>query len=225
MFCSNCGQATNDNEKFCNKCGSDLKSLNSEKKQTFTKKKRKTPILLIVLLVITFLIILGQIMSGVGNNLPTSSSEQSKNSLTYITKDEIIKGKDWEINVNDVYFAQRINPPDQSGFYTYYQVKDTSNTYLCITLNAKNLSNLELKASSIATVKVKYNNNYTYTSFSAIPDKTTGFTYTNIYNVKPLTNSTIYYFAEMPNTISEETETPIQIEIKFENKTYYYNFR
>ena len=40
--------------------------------------------------------------------------------------------------------GKRINPSIQPMFYTYYQVKDTNNTYLCVILEAKNNSTLDL---------------------------------------------------------------------------------
>lgn len=76
-------------------------------------------------------------------------------------------------------------------FYTYYQVKDTSNTYLCVTLDCKNISSLELGADKVATVKAKYKDQYTYSSFSAIENGTLGFSYTNIIKIDPLTSKKV----------------------------------
>ena len=61
--------------------------------------------------------------------------------------------------------------------------------------------------------------------FSAIPDDTTGFTYSNITNIKPLTSQKIYYLMEMPKNISDETNTPVEIHIKVNDTTYIYKYR
>ena len=160
-----------------------------------------------------------------GTGKLTSEATSKEIQREYIKSGEIIKTKDWEVKISEVKFGQRINPSIQPMFYTYYQVKDTSNTYLCVILEAKNNSTLELGADKVATVKTKYNNKYTYTSFSAIEDANLGFTYTNITNIKPLTSRNIYYLAEMPKTIEGETNTPIELEIKIDNATYYYKVR
>ena len=110
-------------------------------------------------------------------------------------------------------------------FSSHYQVDDSSNTYLYVILKCKNTSSIDLDASSVADVTVKYNNDYTYSSFSTIPDKTTGFTYSDLTNIKPLTSQKIYYLAEMPKSISKEKDTPIEINIKVDDKTYVYNYR
>lgn len=231
MFCKNCGNQIDEGSKFCDKCGQSVESPNNiyNSPPTKNKQKKKLSIPMIILIIIIILGILGAISS---NHTPTnsdnnssSSIETSKNEKKYISLNEAISGKDWDITIKDIYFGQKIEPPEKPMFYNYYQVKDTNNTYLCIVIDAKNKSNLDLSASNVATLKVKYKDSYTYTSFSAIPDNSLGFTYTNITNIKPLTNNSIYYLAEMPNTISTETDTPIELELKFENQNYYYKYR
>ena len=231
MFCKNCGKEITNDGKYCQHCGKEINN-SIDEYSSIKNKKKVTQIRpsTVILLIFVILILLG---IGISSSLPTSSNTQQDSVNNYnsisnsneIKIGEVITGKDWEFSVKDVTFGQRINPPDASGFYTYYQVDNTDNTYLCIVLNVKNLSELDLRASKFATLKVKYNNQYTYTSFSAIPDKTTGFTYTNITNIKPLTSDTIYFLSEMPKNISNEKDTNIQIEIKSEDKTYIYNYR
>ena len=164
--------------------------------------------------------------NGISDITGVSTSNSTKsNNVKSISLDENIIGKDVEISIESADFSQKVEPPVKNMFYNYYQVDDSSNTYLYIILNCKNTSTIDLKASSIANVTVKYNNNYTYSSFSAIPDDTLGFTYTNITNIKPLTSQKIYYLAEMPKSIADETDTPVEIDIKVDNTTYKYQYR
>ena len=160
----------------------------------------------------------------VDNTVKTSTGNKQEEKK-YINVGEAIQAKDWEIKLTETKFNQRIDPPEQPMFYTYYQVKDTDNTYLCIILEAKNLSELSLGSDNVATVSVKYNDKYNYSSFSTIEDSNTGFTYTSITNIKPLTSKKIYYLAEMPKNIANETDTPVEIEIKVGNNKYYYKLR
>lgn len=234
MFCKKCGKELSESENFCPQCGTPTieQPASVTSNSTTPKKKTKTTspaVVIIVILVVLFL--LGIIISISSMNSVLNETEGSSitpvinNTNPTITAEDVVTGKDWEFKIKDIVFSQRINPPSTPSFYTYYQVKDTNNTYLCITLDVKNLSELDLSASNFATVKVKYDNKYTYSSFSAIPDKVLGFTYTNITNIKPLTSDTLYFLSEMPKNIADETNTPIQIEIKCEDKTYIYNYR
>lgn len=226
--CKECGTEISSSAKVCPKCG-------KEQRNFFQKH--------IVLTVIVVLIIFGMIISQTsstpnnhtiianGNAVDDviTNNSTDKQSTTDIVKNinigDTIQGKDWEITISEVNFAQRIEPPEKDMFYNYYQVDDTSNTYLYVILDCKNISSLELSADSIARVKAKYNNNYTYSSFSAIPDKTLGFTYTNITRIKPLTTDKVYFLAEMPNSISTETDTPVEIDIEFEKQNYVFQYR
>ena len=219
--CKYCQSEIDEKVKVCPNCKKDLRNY-------FLQHKAFT--------VIIGLILLGMITSNMllktntsetsttGNTTNDTSTKKEKQKK-YVNIGDNIQSKDWEIKILETKFGQRINPPTQPAFYTYYQVKDTNNTYLCVVLEAKNISSLELDADSIATIKAKYDNNYTYSSFSAIEDGNLGFTYTNITNIKPLTSKKIYYLAEMPKTIENEQDTPIEIEMKIDNTTYYYKIR
>lgn len=243
MYCKNCEKELEEGTKYCPNCGAHIgviSTSNTQQKnenENKTKQKKNVSLPAIILSLMIFFGIIGAITA---NNISptqtqlvssdeTTSDETVKNNneplKTFVTLDQNIEGKDWNITIKNVYFGQRIDPPNKPYFYNYYQVDDTSKTYLCIVLDAQNKSNLELRAEKAATVNVKYDNNYSYSSFSAIPDKNLGFTYTSITNIKPLTTDPIYYLAEMPQTAEIETDKPIEIEIKIDNTTYYYQYR
>lgn len=215
--CKECGNEISSSAKICPSCGKD--------NRIFLVKHK----VLSYIIILCIIVIIGALASSNNNNNTdstiTSVNTTESNKNTSIAMGDIVTEKDWEFSIEDTYFGQRINPPTQPSFYNYYQVDDTNNTYLCIVLNAKNISTVELKADDFANVKVKYNNNYTYSSFSVSPDKNLGFTYSNITSIKPLTSDKVYFLVEMPNSVSTETDTPISIEIKVNNTTYYYQYR
>ena len=221
--CKECGAEISSSAKECPKCG-------KEQRNIITKHPIISVIVAIGLLgVFTYIVTPkpnyeSTISRNTNNTETTNSKEQTEETLK-ISIGDIITGKDWEINLESVNFSQKVEPPVKNLYYNYYQVKDSSNTYLYIVLNCKNISTLDLEASAAAAMTVKYDNKYTYSSFTAIPDDTLGFTYTSLTKVKPLTSQKIYYLAEMPKNISEETDTTIDINIKFENKTYIYQYR
>ncbi len=155
------------------------------------------------------------------DNTTTSVSQQNN----IVNIGDVIKGKDVEVSVESAQFAQDVLPPNKGIYYTHYQVDDSSNTYLYVILNCKNISTIDIDADSVASIKVKYKDSYTYKSFSAVPDDSLGFTYSSITNIKPLTSQKIYYLAEMPKSIADETDTPVTIEIEVDNKTYTCKYR
>lgn len=158
------------------------------------------------------------------NDSPVQSSvvEEKK----YIKLGETITTKDWEITIDSAQFSQKVEAPQQSGYFShYYQVGDSDNTYLYVVLNCKNISTLDMMADKVADVNVKYKNDYQYSSFSAMPDRQLGFTYTNITSIKPLTSDKIYYLSEMPKSIEDDTDSPIEIYINVNSETFIYKYR
>lgn len=216
--CKYCQVEIDDKAKVCPNCKRDLRNFFEQH-----------VVLTVILLLIIIPGVIGTII--IGNTIDTISTNNGETSIIkapekkYINIGENVQSKDWEIKITEVKFGQRINPPTQPMFYSYYQVKDTSNTYLCVVLECKNISTLELGADTVAIVKAKYKDQYTYSSFSAIEDRTLGFTYTNIRNIDPLTSKKVYYLAEMPKMIEDEQDTPVEIEIKINNDIYYYKVR
>ena len=183
-----------------------------------------------VIIVYNMYFAVGKALKEVGDaiddatGVSSSSSTKSEETKT-ISAGETITGKDVEISIESASFSQKVEPPTKPMYYEYYQVKDSNNTYLYIVLNCKNTSTIDLSASSIANVTAKYNNNYTYSSFSTIPNDTLGFTYTSLTKIKPLTSQKIYFLMEMPKNIADETDTPVEINIKVDNTTYKYQYR
>ncbi len=222
--CKECGADISTTARECPKCG-------KEQRNIITKHPIISTIMLLFLLgIFTYVVTPKQEYKATISRKETSSSSNTienkvEEENSQISIGDVIKGKDWEISVESAQFSQKVEPPVKNMYYEYYQVKDTSNTYLYMILNCKNISTIDLDASSVATVTLKCNNTYTYTSFSTIPDDTLGFTYIDLVKVKPLTSKKIYYLAEMPKSISEQENAPIELNIEFENKTYKYQYR
>lgn len=213
--CKECGEEISSDAKICPKCGKDQRN--------FFQKH-------IVLTIFLVFIGLG-VIGSIGTNTSTPATIKRNSSSSSISNNTEIKenivsigdtitGKDWEVTIDSIEFSQRVDPPKKNMYYTYYQVSDSDNTYLYCILNCKNISTLNLGADKVATVTAKYDNKYTYTSFSAVPDDTLGFTYTSITSIKPLTSEKVYFMAEMPKSIADESGTPVEVIIKIENNIY-----
>lgn len=112
---------------------------------------------------------------------------------------ELGTGKEIEFYIIDHEFTQDLLPPNRGGFYTHYQVEDTNNVYLVVNLNVKNVAQINLGADTIANVEIIYDNKYTYSSFPVLEKKDgTGYDYSNITDIAPLTSRKMCYLAEMP---------------------------
>ncbi len=158
------------------------------------------------------------------NNMTTPSVTEGEGVLENVVNvGDTITGKDWEITIEHIEFSQRVDSPKKEGLFSfgtsYYQVDDSDKTYLYCILNCKNISTISLSPDEAAMVKAIYDDKYKYGSFSRILDD--GFESLAWKSIDPLTNEKIYYFAEMPKFIADETDTPVEVQIRIENQTYH----
>lgn len=136
--------------------------------------------------------------------------------------DETITTQDWEITLKGTEFSQDVTPPAPAMFYSHYQVKDTTNTYLVVKLDMKNISALSLTADDNISLKAIYNGKYEYKGFSTLLSQdNSNFDYTNITSIAPLTNRTLYYLVEMPKNITED-DNEIEIQLTAYQTKYTY---
>lgn len=113
-------------------------------------------------------------------------------------------------SVTSAKFTTKVIPSQPSEFYTYYQVKDTNDTYIDIVLKYKNLFSSAKQADEVGDVKVKYDNQYDYSSFSAVEEKGGGdLAYSNITSIDPLTTSTLHYICEVPKEVQSSGKSVV----------------
>ncbi len=138
----------------------------------------------------------------------SETSSESNNTLKFnqnITIDGVCT-----FSVLSAKFTTKVEPSKPSDYYTYYQVKDTNNIYIDIILKYKNLFSSGKQADEVGDVKVKYNDQYDYTSFSAIEEKGGGdLTYSNITDIDPLTTSTLHYICEVPKEVKSSGKSVV----------------
>lgn len=197
----------------------------------------------ILLLVIVYtIIIIGFTYMIISNNVEEKTIEAGVSQLNQITKEdnkneekkeqikevalnEKIIEKDWEVTIKEVGFKQDITPSNPNSYYMHYQVKDTSNTYFYVIVDAKNISSLSLKADNVAKIKMKYDDKYEYATSSAIEESGGGtFTYTNITSIDPLTTRKLYYLVEVPKAIEDEGKA-VNAEITINDNIYLLKIR
>lgn len=159
-------------------------------------------------------------------------NEEQENSNKTETKQNEVLIQDTPVTENDKYeltfrgseFSKKVEPPTLTTLYTYYEAKQEGHSYLVIKLDYKNLQVTDVTADDVATVKVKYNDKYEYSSFPVIVDKDGDFTYANITNISPLTVGQMYYLCDLPDEVVNATETIIAY-VQVGSKTYQINIR
>ncbi|MBT2289006.1 bZIP transcription factor [Paenibacillus albidus] len=130
-----------------------------------------------------------------------------------------------EYTVTKTSFAKKVIPSSPGDFYTYYEAKEPGTTYLAITLKVKNLAGAGKSADEFADMKVMYDNQYEYNTFSTLEENGgQDFTYTNISTIEPLKYGTLVYLAEVPVEV-QTGEKPVYADIQIEGQTYRYTVR
>lgn len=139
-----------------------------------------------------------------------------------INLNETLTTQDWEITLIGTEFSQDVIPPTPATFYSHYQVKDTTNTYLVVKLDMKNISTISLHADDNISLKAICDGKYEYTGFSTLlAQDNSDFDYTNITSIAPLTKRTLYYLIEMPKDISVD-DKDIEIQLSAYQDKYVY---
>ncbi len=149
-------------------------------------------------------------ISSITASIPEETSTPQQG--TAISEGDTITTEYAEITINKVELSYDVLPDNTSGFYTHYEA-DPGNVYIHLDVDVKNIGKHNLKCDDILSATADYNNGYTYSSFAAPEDSTTGFTYANITSIKPLDTRGIHYLFKCPQEIAEN-ENPLFITIE-----------
>lgn len=148
----------------------------------------------------------------------TFDLEEVKPEKNYVKKgDKLTKEDLSEVTIKSIKFTDKVEPSNPSSYYTYYEVKDTSNTYLALKVNVKNLKGDGLDADQVMNAKLIYNDKYTYDCFSTI-EKDGTFSYTNITSIDPLKKSVMYYLFEVPKEVKDGE---VELQINYAGDKYF----
>ena len=169
--------------------------------------------------------------SNVEKEIENNNSKQENSSKIETEQNEVltqdvpvIESEKYELTFKGSEFSKKVEPPVLTTLYTYYEAKQEGHSYLVIKLDYKNLQATDITADDVATVKVKYNEKYEYSSFPVIVDKDGDFTYANITNINPLTVGQMYYLCDLPDEVVNAVE-PIIAYVQIGSKTYEISIR
>lgn len=158
------------------------------------------------------------------NKQENSNKTETKQNEILIQDTPVSESEKYELTFKGSEFSKKVEPPVLTTLYTYYEAKQEGHSYLVIKLDYKNLQATDVTADDVATVKVKYNDKYEYSSFPVIVDKDGDFTYANITNISPLTVGQMYYLCDLPDEVVNASESIIAY-VQVGNKTYQINIR
>lgn len=127
-----------------------------------------------------------------------------------------------EVELINAEFTTRVDPPNPTDFYTYYEVKEPDKIYYHTVFRVKNLEGSSIVADETINAKVTYDGKYEYNGFGTIEEDGGGsFTYTNITGIDPLTDGIIHYINEMPLEAKESgKEIKLTLQIKDKKLTW-----
>ena len=131
-----------------------------------------------------------------------------------------------EFSILNTKFSKVIEPSNPDDYYTYYESKDVDGLYFDVIINVKNLQEESNVGNSFVSVQLVYSNKYKYSTFSTI-EKSDGsdFSYSNITYIDPLRKAIIHNLVEVPLEVSTETQKPLYLIIKVNDKEYKYIVR
>jgi hypothetical protein len=147
-----------------------------------------------------------QIMDAFGQAFVEDSTKASDvrtpKSKAIVLGEKIVAVDVCEFTIENCYTGTRIDPPNASGYYTYYKAKETDTTYIDVVVMYKNLNGSQVDIDDITSMKLTYDTKYEYKSFSVV-ESDGGKDFDPYGNVAPLTNAKIHYLFEVPKLVAE----------------------
>lgn len=139
---------------------------------------------------------------------PTIKPTDKPKSITY---NEVKKISNFcEFEITNIYHADKILPPNTSGFYSYYESKSSDSTYIDVVIRIKNLDSMIKSAEDFLSVKAFYDNQFTYNSFAVLvgPD---GNFHMGFYGIEPLMTGEVHHLISVPKEVATGSKSLVII--------------
>ena len=157
--------------------------------------------------------------SEITSSETTEITTEKKPEYKTLNIGDTIKTENKEITVNSVELVKEVLPPKRDGYYNYYEA-DEGKIYIHISTSVKNLEKQAIYCDEALDITADYNEGYTYYGFSTVEDKSSGFTYSNITLIDPLSTQNIHYIIDCPEEVKNNTEAPLFLIFNIENEEY-----
>lgn len=113
-------------------------------------------------------------------------------------------------------FTDAVYPSNTSGYYRYYKVDNSDNTYLALSFTLTNYQSTSQDIDTFLSATATFSEKYTYTGFvvSEDPDGSSLSTYNSI---APLESAKVFVLIEVPKNV---TDKPLSISVMFDKEEY-----
>ena len=128
-----------------------------------------------------------------------------------------------EFEITNIYFANKILPPNTSGYYRYYESKSSDSTYLDVVMTIKNLDSSIKSSEDFVSVKAVYDNNYTYNSFAVLVGPDGSFNM-GFYGIDPLVTREVHHLISVPVEVESSSKSLVII-LQAKGEEYHFIIR
>lgn len=214
-FCSNCGNVLDENAKFCSKCGkqtneNEIDIVNSTKIIEKPKRKKGCLIAILAIILIPVLLVCIEIIAYKNFTKSTTTTvkveDKKEPEIKTLEIGTTINSKSYDITVKKIEFTYDVVPDKKNIIYSHYAA-EKGNVYIDIAADVKNTQKQNLKCDQIMNVEANYNNGYKYKSQAIVEDQTTGFTYANIMDIKPLETQGMRFIIQCPQEVETDNNS------------------
>ncbi len=129
-----------------------------------------------------------------------------------------------EFSIKDIVFAKELYSSNPTKYYHYYESKDPEGIYFNVQISLKSLLTESAEVSNFFDIEVIYNNKYKYTA-SPLAEEPDGSDFESFAYIDPLRRLLTHSFVEVPLEVSTETQKPLYLIIKANDKEYKYIVR
>lgn len=161
---------------------------------------------------------------GVTETIVEETSEEVDESVQVIGIGETIYIEQYEFTLNKVEFTYDVLPDPLPSFYNHYEA-ESGMVYLHIDADIKNLQKQDLSCDTAYSVKMDYDDGYTYQGGLVPEDADLGFTYANITSIKPLESKGLHCLVLCPEEIETSDKATYIIITLLDGSEYKYIIR
>lgn len=149
----------------------------------------------------------GQSTTTVANSTTTAMTVATTQSTPTFSINENINVPDvCDFSIKSFAFTDVVNPPKFKGFESWFEIKDSSRTYLYIVSSYKSLGADPIDLDDIYNVSFKYSEKYTFIGFT-VGEEDGGESFWYYPYPAPLTPSTLHTLIEVPDEVANSSES------------------
>lgn len=138
-------------------------------------------------------------------------------STTPLKAGDVIQNPDYaDMTFVGYEFTDAVYPSNTNGYYRYYKVDSSDNTYLALTFQVTNYQSTAKDIDTFISGRSTFMDKYQYTGF-VVSEDTDGAGLSNYNDIQPLATAKVICLIEVPKSIAEENFT---VSVMFDKQEY-----